>query len=132
MRARSWLTHSGVLAAGLILAVAAGALKERTELGFPLTFPETKRSLGDRLERGVDVEVRFAVINPTDAPVTYFLKPSSIHARVTHKDIEITPGETQEIAVKVETKLLGPFRYRIGVRVGSTRAALFVEGSVVE
>lgn len=132
MPVRRWVTHSVVLALGLTLAVTAGALKDRTELDFPLTFPETKRWLGDRLELGVDVEVRFAVINPTNEPVTYFLKRSSRSVTVTHKDVEIAPGETQEIAVKVETKVAGPFRYRIGVVVGSTRAALFVEGSVVE
>ncbi len=64
--------------------------------------------------------------------MTYFLKPSSRHAKVTHKHIEIAPGETQEIEVEVETKVVGPFRHRIGVVVEPTRAALFIEGTIVD
>ena len=132
MLIRRALTLLIEVALGLTAAVTAGALQDRSELYFPLTFHETKRWLGDRLERGVDVEVRFAVVNPTNEPVTYSLKPSSRRVRVNHKDIEIVPGETQEIEVKIENKMPGPFRFRIGVLVGSTRAALFVEGAVVE
>jgi hypothetical protein len=115
----------------ITVALTSAALKERTEEGFPLTFAETKRVLGDQLERGVDIDVRFAVTNPTDAPVTYFLKPSSKRARVTHEHIEIAPGETQEIEIEVKTPMAGPFRHRIGVIVEPMRAALFIEGTVV-
>jgi hypothetical protein len=121
-----------VLALGMALASGAHALKERSEEGFPLVFAEDRRDLGDQLKLGDEFEILFDVTNPTDETITYFLKSSSRRATVTHKHIEIAPGETQQIEVTVKNKIVGPFRYRIGVVVESHRSAVLIEGSVVE
>jgi len=123
---------SPVLSLGLLVAPTSLALKERTEEGFPLTFDEQRRSLGDQIELGSKLEVTFEVTNPTEEMHSYFMKTSSRRVRVTHKEIEIAPGETQEIQVTVENPVPGPFRHRIGIVVERTRSALFVEGTVVE
>jgi hypothetical protein len=123
---------STVLSLGLLAAPMSMALKERTEEGFPLTFNEQRRSLGDRIELGSKIELTFEVTNPTEQAHSYFMKASSRRVRVTHKEIEIAPGETQEIEVTVENPVPGPFRHRIGIVVDRTRSALFVEGTVVE
>lgn len=101
---------------------------DRTEDGFPLTFDRTFVDLGDGLAPGLEVEVRFLVTNSTDEPVTYFSKPSSTSARVTHEHIELAPGESGVLEVRVEPRVAGPFRHRIGVVVEPMRAALIIEG----
>ncbi len=116
----------------LAIASAAAALRERSEEGFPLTFEKPTIDLGDQLERGVELQVSFTVTNPTDAAVTYRVKSSSRQAHVTHKEIELAPGESGKIDVRLETPVAGPFRHRIGVVVDPTRAAVFLEGSVLE
>ena len=132
MRAGSAALVTILALVGLLLAPASLALKERTEEGFPLTFEQTRLSLGDRIELGATLEVTFEVTNPTEEVRTYFMKASSRRVRVTHKEIDIAPGETQEIEVTVENPVPGPFRHRIGIVVEPTRSALFVEGTVLE
>ena len=115
-----------------MLAPGALALKERSEEDFPLTFGETRRDLGQELKLRDEFEVVFEVTNPTQEPLTYFLKSSSKRARVTHKHIEIEPGVTQEIVVTVKNMMVGPFRYRIGVIIEPLRGALIIEGRVAD
>ena len=120
------------IGAALAVASAAPALQERIQQGFPLTFDQTKIDLGEQLQRGADLQVFFTVTNPTDAPVTYFLKSSSRRVHVDYKEIELAPGESTKIEIEVENPVAGPFRHRIGVIVEPMRAALFIEGTVLE
>ena len=116
----------------LAMASAATALKKRTQEGFPLTFDQATIDLGDQLERGAELQVSFSVTNPTDAAVTYRVKSSSRRAHVTYKELELAAGESEKIEVRVENPVAGPFRHRIGVIVELMRAAVFLEGTVLE
>ena len=119
------------LGSGLLVLAAAVASPwsgQRSEEGFPLTFDRTWVDLGDAVTPGVEVSVRFLLTNPTEEPVKYFAKVSSRSVTAPWKTTELGPGESQEIEVLIEPKIAGPFRYRIGVVAGETRAAIFIEG----
>jgi len=117
-----------LLIALALFLFAQGAIAQRTEEGFPLTFDRTFVDLGDGLTPGEDIEVSFLVTNPTDEPVTYFSKPSSRRVTVTHEHITLAPGESGEFVVTIQPRYAGPFRHRVGVVVEPTRSALWIQG----
>jgi len=126
-RVRRWSWPITGMALAMFL-FTQGAIAQRTEEGFPLTFDRTFVDLGDGLTPGEDIEVPFLVTNPTDEPVTYFSKPSSRSVSVTHEHITLEPGESGEFVVTIKPRHAGPFRHRVGVVVEPTRSALWIEG----
>ena len=132
MFSRRIATAGILLSLAMAIAAPSFALKERTEEGFPLTFSEQRKILSEPLVAHEEHIVTFEVTNPTDETIEYFLKSSSRNAHVTHKHIELAPGETGEFEVKIKARVAGPFRYRIGVVVEPTRGAVFIEGEIAE